>query len=141
MAGNGIVFQDGQTESGKSVGGAGLVLACGIHPKAAISVQQVSGDLGSSASGFAPTEVCHARSPGFPTCSPRLKRRRELASERGHNLQALANPVIDAGQPGWLSPLDGIDWVELHALAEEHKMPLETVNDLLTLLRAEIGKM
>lgn len=54
---------------------------------------------------------------------------------------ALATPVIDAGQPGWLSPLDGIDWVELHALAEEHKMPLETVNDLLNLLRVAIGKM
>jgi hypothetical protein len=53
---------------------------------------------------------------------------------------ALATPIIDAGQPGWLSPLDGIDWVELHALAEEHKMPLETVDDLLTLLRAAIGK-
>lgn len=54
---------------------------------------------------------------------------------------ALATTVIDAGQPGWLSPLDGIDWVELHALAEEHKMPLETVNDLLTLLRVAIGEM
>ena len=54
---------------------------------------------------------------------------------------ALATPVIDAGQPGWLSPLDGIDWVELHALAEEHKMPLETVNDLLTRLRTAIGNM
>jgi hypothetical protein len=52
----------------------------------------------------------------------------------------LATPVIDAGQPRWLSPLDGIDWVELHALAEEHKMPLETVNDLLTLLRVAIGR-
>jgi hypothetical protein len=54
---------------------------------------------------------------------------------------SLATPVIDAGQPGWLSPLDGIDWVELHAFADEHKMPLETVDDVLTLLRIAIGKM
>lgn len=54
---------------------------------------------------------------------------------------ALATAVIDARQPGWLSPLDGIDWVELHALAEEHKMPLETVNDLLALLQIAVGKM
>ena len=52
----------------------------------------------------------------------------------------LATPIIDAGQPGWLSRLDGIDWVELHLFAEEHKMPLETVNDLLILLRVAIGK-
>ena len=54
---------------------------------------------------------------------------------------SLATAIIDAGKPGWLSPLDGIDWVELHLLAEEHKMPLETVNDLLTLLRFAVGKM
>jgi hypothetical protein len=54
---------------------------------------------------------------------------------------ALATPVIDAGQPGWLSPLDGIDWVELRLLAEEHKMPLETVKDLLTVLQVAIEKM
>jgi hypothetical protein len=54
---------------------------------------------------------------------------------------ALATTVIDAGQPVWLSPLDGIDWVELRALAEEYKMPLETMNDLLTLLQFAIGKM
>jgi len=53
----------------------------------------------------------------------------------------LATPIIDAGQPGWLSSLDGIDWVELHLLAQEHKMPLGTVNDLLALLRFAIGKM
>jgi hypothetical protein len=52
----------------------------------------------------------------------------------------LATPIIDAGQPGWQSPLDGIDWVELRLFAEEHKMPLETVNDLLILLRVAIGK-
>jgi hypothetical protein len=53
----------------------------------------------------------------------------------------LAAPIIDAGQPGWLSPLDGIDWVEVHALAEERKMPLETVNDLLAVLRMAIHKI
>jgi hypothetical protein len=53
----------------------------------------------------------------------------------------LATPVIDAGQPGWLSPLDGIDWVELHLFAEEHKMPLETVDDLLAVLRVAIRKI
>jgi hypothetical protein len=53
----------------------------------------------------------------------------------------LAAPVIDGGQPGWISPLDGIDWVELHLLAEQHKMPLETVDDLLTVLRVEIQKI
>jgi hypothetical protein len=54
---------------------------------------------------------------------------------------SLAAPVIDAGQPRWLSSVDGIDWVELHLLAEEHKMPLETVEDLLTLLRVAIGEL
>ena len=54
---------------------------------------------------------------------------------------ARATPVIDAGQPGWLSPLDGIDWVELHLLAEEHKLPLETVDDLLAILRVAIAKI
>ena len=53
---------------------------------------------------------------------------------------ALATPIIDAGQPGWSSPLDGIDWAELRLFAEEHKMSIETVNDLLILLRAAIGK-
>jgi hypothetical protein len=54
---------------------------------------------------------------------------------------ALATPIIDAEQPRWLSPFDGIDWIELHALAKEHKVPLETVNDLLSLLRDPFGKM
>lgn len=49
----------------------------------------------------------------------------------------LAIPVIDAGKWKW-SPVDGIDSVELIMLAEEHNMPLETVADLLALLRAAI---
>lgn len=53
----------------------------------------------------------------------------------------LATPIIDAGQPGWLSPLDGIDWVELRLFAEEHKLPVETVNDLLAVLNVAIQKM
>ena len=53
----------------------------------------------------------------------------------------LAAPIIDAGQPEWLSPLDGIDWVELRLFAEEHKLPMETVNDLLAVLRVAIQKM
>ena len=50
----------------------------------------------------------------------------------------LATPIIDAGQPGWASAIDGIDWVELRLFAEEHKLPLETVNDLLAVLRMAI---
>ena len=57
---------------------------------------------------------------------------------RNTDQAALASSVIDAGQPGWLSPLDGIDWVELRAFAGEHKIPLETVNDVLTVLRIAI---
>jgi hypothetical protein len=53
---------------------------------------------------------------------------------------AQATPVIDAAQRGWLSPLDGIDWVELHLLAKEHKLPLETVDHLLAILRIAIAK-
>jgi hypothetical protein len=53
----------------------------------------------------------------------------------------LATPIIDAGQPGWLSPLDGIDWVELRLFAEEHKLPVETVNDLSAVLRVAVQKM
>ena len=52
----------------------------------------------------------------------------------------LATRIIDAGQPGWLSPLDGIDWVELRLFAAENKLPLETVDDLLTVLRVVIKK-
>ena len=53
----------------------------------------------------------------------------------------LATPVIDAGQPGWLSPLDGVDWVELRLFAEEHNLPVETVSDLLAVLRVAIHKI
>jgi hypothetical protein len=53
---------------------------------------------------------------------------------------ALATPVIDAGKPGWLSPLDRVDWIGLHLLADEHKLPLETVNDLVSILQVAIGK-
>jgi hypothetical protein len=53
----------------------------------------------------------------------------------------LAIPVINRGQPGWLSPLDGIDWAELQLLAKECELPFEMVNDLLVLLRTAIGKM
>jgi len=53
---------------------------------------------------------------------------------------ALATPIIDAGQPGIFSPLDGVDWVELHLLAEENEMSLATVGDLLTLLQFAIRK-
>ncbi|MDP9339242.1 MAG: hypothetical protein M3P45_10280 [Acidobacteriota bacterium] len=52
---------------------------------------------------------------------------------------AKATPVVDAEQPGWLSPLDGIDWIELQLLAEERKLPLETVNDPLAILRIAIS--
>jgi len=51
--GNGIVFRDGQTESGASVGDADPVLGCGTLLRAATCVQQVWGDLGDSASCFA----------------------------------------------------------------------------------------
>lgn len=47
---------------------------------------------------------------------------------------ALAISVIDAGKWKW-SPVDGVDAVELTMLAEENNMPLETINDLLDLLR------
>jgi hypothetical protein len=84
MAGNGIAFRDGRTASGVSVGGAALVRGCATLPRVAICVQVVSGGLGSSASCFVLSETCHGRSPGFRTCSPRLKRRQKLASVSCH---------------------------------------------------------
>jgi hypothetical protein len=77
----------------------------------------------------------------YKTAVSRLVTALDSSKLKSTDKVALATPVIDAGQPGWLSLLDGVDWVELHALAEEHKMPLETVNDLLTLLRVAIGTM
>jgi hypothetical protein len=47
-----------------------------------------------------------------------------------------ATRFIDVGTYG---PLDGVDWVELHAHAEENKMPLARVGDLTTVLRFAIG--
>jgi len=42
-----------------------------------------------------------------------------------------ATRFIDVGVFG---PLDGVDWAELDALAEENKMSLATVSDLMALL-------
>jgi hypothetical protein len=39
---------------------------------------------------------------------------------------------------GWRSRIDGIDWVEMDLYATENKMPLETVADLLTVLKSII---
>src|ERR1700692_1572612 len=60
---------------------------------------------------------------------------------KGTDKASLATPIIDSGLPGWLSPLDGVDWGELHRLAKDNRMPLETVNDLLTVLQLAIGNM
>ena len=48
-----------------------------------------------------------------------------------------ATRFIDVGVFG---PLDGVDWAELHVLAEENKMSLATVSDLMALLRFAIGR-
>ena len=57
--GNGIVFRDGQTESGKSVGDAALVLDCATLPKAAIcALERVIPRV---------SETCRGRSRGFLT--------------------------------------------------------------------------
>ena len=82
--GSGTAFRDGRTESGASVGDAGLVLGCATLPKVVICVQQVSGGLGDSASCFALTETCHGQGRGFLTCSPHRKKRRNLASASCH---------------------------------------------------------
>ena len=39
---------------------------------------------------------------------------------------------------GWRSRIDGIDWVEVDLHAKENKMPLETVADLLVVLKSII---
>jgi hypothetical protein len=39
---------------------------------------------------------------------------------------------------GWRSRIDGIDWVEVDLYAKENKMPLETVADLLLVLKSII---
>src|SRR5216684_5527817 len=56
--GSGIVLRDGQTESGKSVGDAALVLDCATLPKAAICVPEPC---------FGHSETCRALSCGFLT--------------------------------------------------------------------------
>jgi len=53
---------------------------------------------------------------------------------------AFAIPIIDAGSWKW-SPVDGVDLVELIMLAEENNMPLETVGDLVDLLRVVTKKV
>ncbi len=55
--GNGTACPDGQTESGTSVGNAAHAPVCVTLPKAAICVQQVSGDLDGSASCLLPMEA------------------------------------------------------------------------------------
>ena len=46
-----------------------------------------------------------------------------------------ATRFIDVGVFG---PLDGVDWAELHALAEENRMPLATVGEKSTWKEARI---
>src|SRR5436190_2124465 len=70
-AGSGTVFQDGRTESCKSVGGAGHVADCAPLPKAVICVR---------ASCFGRSATCRDQTCGFLTCSPHLKRQRRRAS-------------------------------------------------------------
>lgn len=41
---------------------------------------------------------------------------------------------------GWRSRIDGIDWVELALYAEENKMPFESVDDLLSVLKSKDDK-
>ena len=41
---------------------------------------------------------------------------------------------------GWRSYMDGIDWIELVSYAEKHKMPFETVGDLLSVLKSRLGR-
>jgi hypothetical protein len=91
MAGNGIANRDGQTASGVSVGDAAHAPDCGTPPRVAICAQQASGGWGKSVSCFALSETCLARSPGFLTYSPRLKRRRKLASVNCHPSVGTAN--------------------------------------------------
>jgi hypothetical protein len=49
---------------------------------------------------------------------------------------SLAFACIEAGRTSRLSSLvDGIDTVELHMFAEEKKMPVSTVSDVVSLLK------
>jgi hypothetical protein len=70
----------------------------------------------------------------------RIEEALRLGRLKPSDYAALAIPVIDAGKWKW-SPVDGIDSVELVMLAEEHDMALETVEDLMALLRAAIDKI
>jgi hypothetical protein len=74
--GNGTAFRDGRTELGVAVGDVDLVLDCVTHPRAAICAEA---GVVHWPRYFALSETCLARSPGFPTCSPHLKRRRKPA--------------------------------------------------------------
>jgi hypothetical protein len=44
------------------------------------------------------------------------------------------------GTKGGRSLMDGVDWVELGAYAEENKMPFETVADLLSVLKSKADR-
>jgi hypothetical protein len=71
--GNGIVLPDGLTESGNSVGGAGLALDSATRPKVAICIQTQC---------FGHSETCRAPICGFLTCSRLLLTQQRLASVR-----------------------------------------------------------
>ncbi len=53
----------------------------------------------------------------------------------------LAFAVVEERQPSRIARLvDGIDTVELHAFAEEKGMPVVTVGDVVSLLKAVMAK-
>ncbi len=54
---------------------------------------------------------------------------------------SLAFAVVEERQPSRMARLvDGIDTVELHAFAEEKGMPVVTVGDIVSLLKAVMAK-
>ena len=54
---------------------------------------------------------------------------------------SLAFAVVEERQPSRLARLaDGIDTVELHAFAEEKRMRMATVGDVVSLLKAVMAK-
>jgi hypothetical protein len=81
------------------------------------------------------------RREGYERAVSRILTAVDSGNLKGTDSAEMTIPVINAGQPGWLSPIDGIDWVELRLTAEELKLPLATVNDLLFILQLAIGNM
>ena len=82
-AGSGTAFRDGQTESGVSVGDAGLVLDCATPPKAAICARAQTNEVNQPSGVRFQSRVQSHDKGSRPTGSQSLNRLAELAMKEG----------------------------------------------------------